>query len=207
MRTEFITAAIGAAAVLTACGSGSVDGDAAAIDKLNGFVELGEKNLFSSEPIDEDDLPDTAEMSGYLASGSESDDSFIVVGTAKATADFSSGDLTGSVADLTEFEIPDSCDGVISGCEVSPILDFDGTLDIDGEISGVGFDFEVNGLVSADVDGSEIVADLTLEGDGVFGAVDGDLVATGIASGGTEIVTGNASGVDDLFGVLVLIED
>lgn len=202
MKLNALTAMIFTAGALSACSSSNSGND---FDSLISNVVAAGGEGENIQAIAVEDLPDNASLSGQLGAGDDASDNFFV-GDATATADFSAGTLTGSATNFTEFEASAACAEGFDGCTGTALQDVDGDIDITGSITGTEFTYNANGELSTTDDGEAVTINADLDDSGVFGTLDGGLVA--IAGGeGTAVVTSSAgSETVDVTGVLYLEE-
>lgn len=206
----------GAAAIaMTACGpSASYDEDyvnSGETIPYDDAVALRDRIEDSADAV-EADLPANATMNGYVAI--DIDDYSIAVGNASMHADFDDAEISGGVGSVVLLEEV--------GDEFETIVDFDGNLDIDGDIDGVSFTGSITGDLAATQDvfveededtGEDVYGQLDVSAnidmvDGAFGVdADGRMVADANLEGemiGTISVDGEVVSVDptDVEGVI-----
>lgn len=131
------------------------------------------------QDISADDLPDSADMDGYLLMIFDETGRRGFIGDATATADFSAGTLTGDAGSFVEYEASEGCPQTCTGTALQIAS---GTMDITGSISGTSFRFNTEGtLLYRDLTGGGLVEhQLDMDGIGSFWTLDGNLVATGV---------------------------
>jgi hypothetical protein len=204
MKIFLPIATIAAAGLLSACSSSNVEQDnlEGVISSVSALGDNGENFL----AVEVDDLPDSANLNGFLAAGIGNSSS-IFVGNASATADFNTGTLTGSADNFTEFETSAACGDSLADCTGTALQNIDGSLDITGDITGTNFTYNTSGVLSGnDVEGGNISADIDMDGAGAFGTVDGNLTALGVSEGSATLTSAAGSEVTDASGILILEE-
>lgn len=191
------------AGTLAACSSTS-SSTSSQFDDALALVEAFGIEGVNVDEISSDDLPDSADMSGVMiVELSDSDTG--VFGDATLAADFGAGTLSGSASNFGEYEFSEACDIGIEGCTGTMLQSIDGSLDIAGNITGIGFTYNTAGtLMGEDLENDEsVTADLDMDGSGYFGAVDGNLVALGTGDGNA--VLSSESGSDEVGASNVLL--
>ena len=177
---------------LAACGSSSNSSDSDVRNALNLIEKVNSGEITSIEAAD---LPETAEMSGFIGvSMNDGEDDEILLGSVSVTADFGAGSLTGTA---DRFSIQEGRynaeDELIGGRRVASL---NGELDVTGNITGTTFDYDMSGELTGRVSGEDITADVALGGTGVFAHVDGNLTGLSIDPSGTAIISVGGDVVD-----------
>ena len=194
-----ILAAVAASFSLSACMSGGSDEPATPFDT---FVSNATP-ILNAPLAAVSELPNSANMKGAIgvdiAGANHS-----IVGEATATADFAGGTITGSADNLAFYDANDGCFDNLNTCVGTHVQDVNGSLNLNGAITGNTFTYNVAGTLSED--GSNTTAAIDMDGTGAFGKVDNKLVAAGL-SDGTALLSSNGPGVSlAAEGVLLLTE-
>ncbi len=189
-----------AASIVAGCSSSG--GGSYSFNDVVGKLRTIEENPDAVEQIAADDLPSSAEMTGFV--GVETDEDAAVIGDVTATADFDAGTLTGTASNFTEYEISGTEDNLTG----ERVQNLDGTLDLDGTITSGALETTFTGDLTGTLTGTtdepgtetDLTADVDLEVAGNFGTMDGTLIAVGEVEGdvdvtvdgfGTETITTN----------------
>lgn len=188
MKLSISIPALAAAGLLSACQSTSTQFEDSQFEDSAALLSAVSEPHAVSE-VDVDDLPPTATMNGYIAAGAI-DSSSIIIGDATADFDFEDGRMTGSATNFNEYELAEVCDGLegFEGCTGEQTRSLDGSLMIDGQISGTTVYYDAQGgLTTEDADFGTVTAGLYLEGDGDIGELDGALVLMGDGGGDVDL--------------------
>lgn len=148
----------------------------------------------------EADLPSSATMSGYIvASIDDGEADEVFAGTMDVTADFETGDMSGTASDLASYELEGVCETIGDDCAATLLGEFDGELALDATITGVEFAGDLTGTVTNDFEddlrgtlASSI--DVDLEVDGAFGTDAGGLLAAANIEGSADQTLTDAEG-------------
>lgn len=189
---HFITStSVLAIIALSACASsnnGGGDNAAAFIAK----VEAIGADFDNVVEVSVDDLPDSAELSGYLAIAMsfEGESDGALIGEASATANFITGEFTdGTVTNFAAYDTEGDCTTAgSSDCSATLLGDtVEGALTLTGSITDTSFDFAVDGELTGtfeeEGESTDFVAVVDIDGTGTFGTIDDNLVALGTGDG------------------------
>ena len=213
MKIQLIGSAMILAGTLSACSSSSSSSTAGEeVDQFSGLFsstvavgDVGENITL----IGVDDLPDEAELTGYLAAVVDTPEN-LYVGDATATADFSAGSLIGTVDNFNGYETSAACETetAADGCTGTIVQSFDGSVDITGTITGTEFEFNAAGTLSGDdlVGDGAVTVNVDLDGEGTFGTIDDNLVAFGVSEGAISVNSDDGTETIEAGGLLILEE-
>lgn len=202
MKHFLTSTSILAIIALSACSSSNSDGGDNAAAFLAKTEAIG-ADFENVEEVSVDELPDSAELSGYLAIAMsiEGESDGALVGKASATADFLNGEFTdGTVTSFAAYDTDGDCTTVgPSDCSATLLEDtIEGTLALTGEISGTSFEFDaigdLTGTFVEDGESTDFLALVDVGGSGDFGTIDDNLVALGI--GGGDVTTFEGGSVE-----------
>ena len=196
------TVALGAVATLAACGSSGGGGDGLASDISLREIQNLALRAEGASLAQESDLNGTAIMSGvFLAevdvnTGNISEN--VIIGDMDVTANFNTGDVTGSATNLGLYDDNDSCE-TLDGCVVTTTGTIDGALDLTATVSGSGFDGTLGGNVSGTLveDDSTFSGSVDLDVTGAFGIDDDGLLAEALVDGTADLSVTDSSGTSD----------
>lgn len=169
--------------ILGACsGGGGDDGiDADMVGSLTSRAAV-------ADPVDPGDLPDEATMSGYFAMSV--DNAVVegpVLGDMDVTADFVTGDISGTASNLAAYESVGDCGPGASSCQLNMLQPLVGELAYTGTITGAEFDGNITGALTGDYQNgdttSQFSADVDLIVDGDFRSDDEGLLGVATAAG------------------------
>lgn len=212
MKLYLTIPALAAVSLLSACGSSSQ-----APQEFSAALVDDTFNLFRADttrPATVDDLSGEANMTGYYTMGfgenlSEDSVSEGVWGSAQVTADFEAATVSGSVNDLGVYDFVDY-DSVNGVSTMEEMVSLDGSLSIDGDIIGTGFQTAITGNLSGtEEDLGEFSADVdTTSFGGFYVLEDGGIAMDGDSLGDIGVTSENEGSfsIDVTYGRLIVIE-